>query len=101
MEGRRERRWKESVLPNYLLRQPLVRSKSRALETVSIRDWVPLDGGTTPALLMFIRAYYSDGHSDRYSLPIAMRRGASPRSRSCSSQPGTVLAFVAAGIRRA
>jgi maltose alpha-D-glucosyltransferase/alpha-amylase len=96
MEGKSRATLERSVLPNYLLRQRWFGAKSRTLETVSIRDWVTLSGGSTPALLVFIRAYYSDGHSDKYSLPLGIAEGVAAESLLLN-QPGTALAFVTGG----
>ncbi|WP_406700385.1 maltose alpha-D-glucosyltransferase [Singulisphaera sp. Ch08] len=96
MEGKARATLERTVLPHYLLRQRWFGAKSRTLETVSIRDWVTVSGGTSPALLVFIRAYYSDGHSERYSLPLAIAEGIAAEALLLN-QPATILAFVAAG----
>ncbi|SIN92643.1 maltokinase [Singulisphaera sp. GP187] len=96
MEGKARATLERTVLPNYLLRQRWFGAKSRTLETVSIRDWVTVSGATSPALLVFIRAYYSDGHSDKYSVPLAIAEGVAAESLLLN-QPAMALAFVAAG----
>lgn len=96
MEGKTRATLERTVLPGYLLRQRWFGAKSRTLETISIRDWVTLSGGPTPALLVIIRAYYSDGQSERYAVPLAIAEGI-PAETVLMNQPATVLAFVKSG----
>src|SRR5262249_1549576 len=84
-----------AVIPKFLLRQRWFGAKSRTLETVSIRDWVPATSGPSPTLLVFIRAYYSDGQSDRYCLPLGIAEGV-PAEALLLNQPAAVLAHPSA-----
>lgn len=72
MEGKTRATLERRVLPPFLARQRWFGAKSRTLETVSIRDWVSVVDGPSPVFLVLIRAYYSDGQSDRYAVPLGV-----------------------------
>ena len=76
MEGKYRAVLERKVLPRYMTAQRWFGAKSRTLETLSIRDWLPLIGDSRPAYLTSVRAYYSDGGYDVYAVPLAGAGGA-------------------------
>ncbi|MHC5537828.1 putative maltokinase, partial [Singulisphaera rosea] len=93
MEGKSRAVLERVVLPKYLLRQRWFGAKSRTLETVSIRDWVPFVEGPSPVYLLFVRAYYSDGQSDKYTLPLGLAAGLEAESIVLHQTP-SLIAYV-------
>ncbi len=75
VEGKSRATLERTILPEYLVRQRWFGAKSRTLETISLRDWSLFKGLTDPTYMMFIRVYYSDGQSDRYSIPVGLATG--------------------------
>jgi maltose alpha-D-glucosyltransferase/alpha-amylase len=76
-----------AALPDWLPRQRWFGAKTRAIQTVQVRDWVelsvapqdePSDGpcapppGVVSAALVFIEIQYTTGASDLYQLPMAV-----------------------------
>jgi maltose alpha-D-glucosyltransferase/alpha-amylase len=93
MEGKVRAVLERTVLPRYMTRQRWFGGKSRTLETVSIRDWAAVVSRPEPAFLVFVRAYYDDGNSDRYTLPLGIATG--PWAEQLlQEQPQAVLARV-------
>src|SRR5258708_9549518 len=74
-------------------RQRWFGAKSRTLETVSVRDWAVVVREPAPAFLVFVRAYYDDGNSDRYTVPLGIATG-EEAEKLLHDQPRTVLAHV-------
>jgi maltose alpha-D-glucosyltransferase/alpha-amylase len=72
MEGKTRAVLERTVLPRYMTRQRWFGAKARTLETISIRDWVAVAPEPEPAFLVFVRAYFDDGNSDRYCVPLAI-----------------------------
>jgi maltose alpha-D-glucosyltransferase/alpha-amylase len=93
MEGPTRAALERRVLPKFLARQRWFGAKSRTLETVSIRDWVVLVDRPLPVFLVFIRAYYSDGASDRYSIPMALAEDIAAES-VLLNHPSALMAYV-------
>jgi maltose alpha-D-glucosyltransferase / alpha-amylase len=93
MEGKIRALLERVVLPRYLPRQRWFGAKSRTLETVSIREWATVLSGPQPAYFVFVRAYYSDGNSDRYNVPLAIATGP-VGEQLLQEQPRAVLAHL-------
>jgi maltose alpha-D-glucosyltransferase/alpha-amylase len=93
MEGKSRAVLERAVLPRYMTRQRWFGAKSRTLETVSIRDWGAVVLEPEPAFLVFVRAYYDDGNSDRYTIPLAIATVARAE-QVLLEQPKAVLAHV-------
>jgi maltose alpha-D-glucosyltransferase / alpha-amylase len=93
MEGKTRAVLERAVLPRYMTRQRWFGAKSRTLETVSIRDWLPVVQEPAPAFLVFVRAYYDDGNSDRYTIPLGIATG-DLADQLLQDQPKAVLAQV-------
>jgi maltose alpha-D-glucosyltransferase/alpha-amylase len=91
MEGKYRALLERTVLPRYMQSQRWFGAKARTLETLSIRDWVPVLHDPTPAYLASVRAYSSDGRYDIYTVPMAVAEGASGESVAQAS-PGAVIA---------
>ena len=93
MEGKTRAVLERTVLPRYMTRQRWFGAKARTLETVSIRDWVTVVPEPEPAFLVFVRAYFDDGNSDRYTVPLGIATDAQAE-QLLLEQPGAVLAHV-------
>ncbi len=93
MEGKTRAVLERTVLPRYMTRQRWFGAKARTLETVSIRDWVIVVPEPEPAFLVFVRAYFDDGNSDRYTVPLGIATDAQAE-QLLLEQPGAVLAHV-------
>ncbi len=76
MEGKYRAVLERKVLPDYMQAQRWFGSKARTLETLSIRDWTAVVDDPTPAYLVSVRAYASDGQYDIYLVPMAVAVGA-------------------------
>ena len=91
MEGKHRAVLERRVLPGYMQSQRWFGAKSRTLETLSIRDWVAILDGATPAYLVSVRAYYDDGQYDLYLVPMAVATGAEAEAIE-KAQPKAVIA---------
>jgi maltose alpha-D-glucosyltransferase/alpha-amylase len=61
----------ESVLPKYMAKQRWFGSKARTIQNVTVADWAPLL--VKDSALLLVDVLYTEGESDRYSIPIALR----------------------------
>ncbi|GAC1474979.1 MAG: maltose alpha-D-glucosyltransferase [Isosphaeraceae bacterium] len=93
MEGKNRAVLERRILPRYLQAQRWFGAKTRTLETLSIRDWLPLLPEPAPAYLMSVRAYYSDGQYDIYALPLALALGSAGELLE-QTRPWSVIAHV-------
>jgi maltose alpha-D-glucosyltransferase/alpha-amylase len=93
MEGKVRAVLERAILPRYMARQRWFGAKSRTLETVSIRDWSAVLHEPAPTFLVFVRAYYDDGNSDRYTIPLGIATEAQAE-QLLLEQPKAVLAHV-------
>jgi maltose alpha-D-glucosyltransferase/alpha-amylase len=93
MEGKTRAMLERTVLPRYMTRQRWFGAKARTLETISIRDWVAVVPEPEPAFLVFVRAYFDDGNSDRYCVPLAIATDFQAE-QLLLSQPRAVLSHV-------
>jgi maltose alpha-D-glucosyltransferase/alpha-amylase len=93
MEGKTRAALERTVLPRYMTRQRWFGAKARTLETISIRDWVAVVPEPEPAFLVFVRAYFDDGNSDRYCVPLAIATDFQAE-QLLLTQPRAVLAQV-------
>jgi maltose alpha-D-glucosyltransferase/alpha-amylase len=93
MEGKTRAVLERTVLPRYMTRQRWFGAKARTLETVSIRDWATIVPEPEPAFLVFVRAYFDDGNSDRYTVPLGIATD-EQAEQLLLQQPGLVLAHV-------
>ena len=93
VEGKVRAVLERTVLPRYMTRQRWFGARSRTLETVSIRDWSAVLHGPAPAFLLFVRTFYDDGNSDRYTVPLGIATG-DEAERLLREQPQAVLAHV-------
>lgn len=77
LEGRERAILERSVLPPFIPRQRWFGSKSRTLETTSIRDWVKLDTPEhdLPIVILYVRTYDSEGNYEKYQIPMAVVTG--------------------------
>jgi maltose alpha-D-glucosyltransferase/alpha-amylase len=94
MDGKIRAVLERTVLPQYMSRQRWFGAKARTLETISIRDWVAIVPEPEPAFLVFVRAYFDDGNSDRYCVPLGIATDFQAE-QLLLSQPRHVLAHVA------
>jgi maltose alpha-D-glucosyltransferase/alpha-amylase len=94
MQGKTRAVLERTVLPRYMTRQRWFGAKARTLETISIRDWVAIVPEPEPAFLVFVRAYFDDGNSDRYCVPLSIATDFQAE-QLLLRQPRAVLAHVA------
>lgn len=93
MEGKSRATLERTIFPEYLVRQRWFGAKSRTLETISIRDWATIQSANAAVQVIFVRAYYSDGQSDRYSIPMGLATGAAAESIA-RDHPSSLIARV-------
>ncbi len=75
LEGRERAILERTVLPKFIQRQRWFGSKSRALETVSIRDWITFPTAGPPIAIIYVRTYDSSGNFEKYQIPMAVATG--------------------------
>ena len=90
LEGKARATMERTILPDYLVRQRWFGAKSQTLETISIRDWATINGLETTTHVVFVRAYYSDGNSDKYSIPMGFATGDAAEAIA-SAHPESVI----------
>jgi len=72
LEGRERAILERAVLPQFIRRQRWFGSKSRTLETVSIRDWITFPALGLPTVIVYVRTYDSEGNYEQYQVPMAV-----------------------------
>jgi len=80
LEGRERAILERAVLPQFIRRQRWFGSKSRTLETVSIRDWITFTASGLPAVILYVRTYDSEGNFEKYQVPMAVVSGPAAES---------------------
>jgi maltose alpha-D-glucosyltransferase/alpha-amylase len=75
MEGKNRATLERKVLPRYMTSQRWFGSKSRSIETLSMRDWMQLFPAPRPVYLVSVRSYDSEGGNDVYAVPLAAAEG--------------------------
>ena len=95
LEGRERAILERAVLPAFIRRQRWFGSKSRALETVSIRDWITLPGAGEPTVIAYVRTFDDEGIHEDYQVPMAVVTGPAAESILQNSS-AAILAHVKA-----
>ncbi|MBX3412287.1 MAG: maltose alpha-D-glucosyltransferase [Pirellulales bacterium] len=95
-EGQIRARLERSALPRFLQQQRWFSTKSRTLETVTIRDWALLNGGALPTILAVVDAAYSGGASESYFVPLAIALGQQAETIA-RWQPSAIVAQLQSG----
>jgi maltose alpha-D-glucosyltransferase / alpha-amylase len=75
LEGRERAILERAVLPPFIRRQRWYGSKSRTLETVSIRDWITFPASGPPTVILYVRTFDSEGNHEEYQMPMAVVTG--------------------------
>lgn len=74
-EGKTRALLERTALPRFLKQQRWFSTKSRTLETVTIRDWVVLAEKGLPTILAVLDCAYWGGASESYFVPLAVATG--------------------------
>jgi maltose alpha-D-glucosyltransferase/alpha-amylase len=76
VEGQHRVVLEKNVLPDFITKQRWYGSKSRHLETVSIRDWAPLvTDESALSWMMIVELHFSSGKPEQYAVPVAIASG--------------------------
>ncbi|WP_435005430.1 maltose alpha-D-glucosyltransferase [Tundrisphaera lichenicola] len=94
LEGRERAILERAVLPAFIRRQRWFGSKSRMLETVSIRDWITFPGDGAPTVIVYARTFDSEGNFEDYQIPMAVMTGSAAEAILQNSS-AAILAHVA------
>jgi maltose alpha-D-glucosyltransferase / alpha-amylase len=97
VEGKTKQKLEKSILPGYIKNCRWFGGKARKIQSVEVREIVPLNREDFQSLLLIISVEYAEGLPELYSLPVTVTDGEEDSNRIFSESPHAAIARVKLG----
>jgi maltose alpha-D-glucosyltransferase / alpha-amylase len=96
-EGKARQKFEKSVLPGYISSCRWFGGKARKIQSVEIKDGVPVGRDGIHTLLLILSVEYAEGLPEIYSLPVTFISGEEEINRIITETPNAAIAKVKIG----